>query len=196
MKTRYRASLACLAILTLVPPVSAQRRFCWQPAPKHACGTFALTEFGGGLLIAGNQPDNRWALFQYGLGAMANVSDHIGIGGVVLATYSEEIITVGIAPKFRIWVAPSVSFDAAPGLVVFQGGSRNLGFNGQVGVNVGPYVSFQTTLQLTNQDFRHFARAEWFAGLRFNGTVGTATGITVPVLTILTYLAFFAPRST
>ena len=201
MNTPVSRLLWGLAALAQVQPVSAQpapprRGFCWQPAPKYACGTFALTEFGSGLLIAGNQPDNRWALFQYGIGAVTNVADNMGVGGAVFATYSEEAITVGIAPRFRIWAAPSLSFDAAPGLIVFQGGSRNLGFNGQLGVNFGPYVSFQTTLQLTDRDYRHFARAEWFAGVRLNGTVGTATGLAVPVLTILTYLAFFAPRST
>ena len=188
-------------VLLVAAPVAAQtspnpRPFCWQPGPSSRCGAFALTEFGGGLLIAGNQPDHRWALFQYGLGAVKNVSDRVGLGGAVFATYSEEAITVGVAPRFRYWAAPKLSFDLAPGLIVFQGGSRNLGLNAQAAANFGPHVSLTSTLQMTNRDFRHFERAEWFAGVRLNGRVGTITGLATPVLTILAYLVFFAPRST
>ena len=187
-----------LLLLLTATPLAAQtpKSFCWQPGPRSQCRTFALTEFGAGLLVAGNQPDNRWALFQYGLGAVRNVSDKVGLGGAAFATYSEEAITVGLAPRLRYWVSTGLSFDVAPGLIVFQGGSRNLGLNAQVAVNFGPYVSATSTLQLTNRDFRHFARAEWFTGVRLNGTPGAITGLFTPVVTILTYLAFFAPRST
>lgn len=85
-----------------------------------------------------------------------------------------------------------VSFDLAPGLIVFQGGSRHLGFNGTLSANYGPHVSATTTVQATNtgvfEHGRQLRQVEWYAGVRLNGKVGTVSGIAAPILTFLGFL--------
>ena len=175
-----------LLLLLLIPAFAG---------PAMAQSTALLTEFGASLLLSSNQPDRRHTLFQYGLGAVRNVSRRIGIGGAILGTWSEGAVSVGVGPRLRYWASPKVSFDLAPGLIVFQGGSRNLGFNAQLAANYGAHLSLATTLQMTDESYRHFRRVEWFAGARLNGKVGTVAGIATPILVFLGYLALYSGSS-
>ena len=167
---------------------------CWQALPIDRCRTVLVTEFGGAVRLAGNQPDSRGTLFQYNLGAFRNLSPKAGVGLTLFGTWSESARTAGLAPRVRLWAGRRLSFDVAPGLIVFQGGSRNLGFNGHLAANLGPHLSITSTLQMTDWSSRHFERKEWFVGARLNGKAGTIAGLATPVAAFLAYVAFFAPR--
>ena len=187
-------------VLLCAGPTAAQspapRKVCYQAAPLSRCSLSLVTEFGGGLRLAASQPDSRSSLFQWNLGAVKNVAPGAGIGAAAFFTWSESAYTIGIAPRFRYWATPVLSFDVAPGLIVFQGGSRNLGFNGTLSANYGPHVSATTTVQVTNtgvfEHGRQLRQVEWYAGVRLNGKVGTVSGIAAPILTFLGYLILYS----
>ena len=197
------ASVLLLLALTPAGVLAAQgrehRKLCFQSAPLPRCGTSWVTEFGGGVLLSSNRSEAPATLFQWNLGAVKNLNPSAGIGGAAFFTWSESAFTVGAAPRLRYWVSPRVSFDLSPGLIVFQGGSRNLGFNGQLAANFGPHVALTTTLQVTNAgsfvNNRQLHRVDWFAGARLNGKVGAVTGILAPILTFFTYVALFSAYS-
>lgn len=187
---------ALILMLAAAGPLAAQspplRRLCFQAKLRPACAGFVISEFGGSIRVASNHVEDIRSLFQWSLGAVKNVSSTTGIGGAALLTWSEGATAIGVGPRLRYWASYNVSFDLAPGLIVFQGGSRNLGFNGQLAVNLGPHVSLTTTLQTTDDGFRRYRRVGWYAGARLNGKAGAVSGIAAPILTFLGYLALFS----
>jgi hypothetical protein len=179
--------------------ISAPKSVCFQSAALPRCEAFVLTEFGGGVRVASNRADSRASLFQWNLGAMKNVSRKAAVGGSAFFTWSESDNAMGIQPRVRYWANPKLSFDVAPGLIVFQGGARLLGFNGVLAANLGPTVALTTTLQITDagefQGNRRLRRAEWFIGARLGGKVGAVTALAAPLLTFLTFLITYSQIS-
>jgi hypothetical protein len=198
--------LLVLSILLpgLPGPGSAQqpaaRTHCFESAPLPSCRNFLLTEFSATFRLASNRADSRGTLFDWKLGAMRNVGARTGLGGAVFLTWSETFLTAGVQPRLRIWADPKLSFDLAPGLIVFQGGSRNLGVHGQVAANYGRFVSLVGTLQVTDagaftQAGDKIRRSEWFLGARLSGRPGVVTGIAAPILTFIGYLVLYGGSS-
>ena len=188
-------------LTTALPAQGAPARgLCFEPAPVSRCRAFLLTEFGGGVRLAGGgDEDRRGTLFQWNLGAMKNLGPRQALGGAAFFTWSESATSIGIAPRLRRWVSPRVSVDVAPGVIVFQGFDRLIGFNGQLGVNVGRHLAMTRRVQVTHdgrfEGNRSLHRVEWFAGARLNGVPGGVTGIAAPIVTFLFYALLYSQWS-
>jgi hypothetical protein len=197
-------AVLCVLLPTLAGPGSAQqpaaRTHCFESAPLPYCRNFLLTEFSGAVRVAANRDDARGTLFDWKLGAMRNAGARTALGGAVFLTWSESFLTAGVQPRLRIWADSKLSFDLAPGLIVFQGGSRNLGVHGQVAANYGRFVSLVGTLQVTDvgaftEAGEKLRRSEWFLGARLSGRPGVVTGIAAPILTFIGYLVLYGGSS-
>src|SRR5262245_31869740 len=114
---------------------------CWRGRPLPHCRAFLLFEFSAPRFLTGTKLDmavaqqgNGYSRYEQGLvsqfvfdlGAMRNVSDRDAVGGTVMVgTIVDDPSrrwVIGATARYRRWLTPIVSADAATGVVAMPVG--------------------------------------------------------------------------
>jgi len=114
---------------------------CWRGRPLPHCRAFLLFEFSAPRFLTGTKLDmavaqqgNGYSRYEQGLvsqfvfdlGAMRNISDRDAVGGTVMVGMivdnpGREFVT-GATARYRRWLTPVVSADAAAGVAAMPVG--------------------------------------------------------------------------
>jgi hypothetical protein len=123
------------------PPAEVSNPHCWRGRPLPHCRAFLLFEFSAPRFLTGTKLDmsvaqqgNGYSRYEQGLvsqfvfdlGAMRNISDRDAVGGTVMVGMivdnpGREFVT-GATARYRRWLTPVVSADAAAGVAAMPVG--------------------------------------------------------------------------
>ena len=196
MLARLGSLVASLALASTVSaqPVATPDRLCFHANPRQRCDWFLVTEAGFLRRVAPVYP-YREMMGAAALGAMRNVGSRTAVGGaLVVHTNFDDRIRIGVTPRLRRWVGPSIAVDAAAGPVVSTTadsvGAGAPGFTTQVGINVGGWITLRTQLD-------YVPPAERYGGLSapFHWSVGASGESYLGAVGILGGLVVIAARA-
>src|SRR2546425_5527352 len=88
---------------------------CYRARPKPACSAFILTDFGGYLVLGGDESNDTPLREVADWGVMANVSARDALGASVFASLDRLGFALGPAVRYRRWLSSSASLDLAVG---------------------------------------------------------------------------------
>src|SRR5712691_10862160 len=91
---------------------------CYRARPKPVCSAFILTNFGGYLVLGGDESNDTPLREVVDWGVMANVSARDALGASVFASLDRLGFAVGPAVRYRRWLSSSASLDLAVGYPV------------------------------------------------------------------------------
>ena len=156
---------------------------CFAPHPLPRCRSYWITEAGLSTRVDPH-PQTESASATLELGYMVNAGPRSALGAAVFLRGGEPVGGVGIRPRYRHWLSPSVSLAVAPGIVLkaMGGGQfslRSPSFSGQVGLNVGPGLGLTGQVDTPRTDLGGFPNGKasdvaWYAGVRLGGGLGVA----------------------
>ena len=89
---------------------------CYRARPKPACSAFVITNFGGYLVLGGDQLNDTPFREVADWGLMANVGTRDAVGGSVFASLDRLGFALGPAVRYRRWLSSSASLDLALGM--------------------------------------------------------------------------------
>jgi hypothetical protein len=113
--------LIVLSIALLVAAAEAPRAqtapapFCFRARPKPACSAFAVTNFGGYLVLGTDLTSDTPLREVADWGVMANVDARNAVGGSVFASLDRLGFGLGPSVRYRRWLSPTASLDVALG---------------------------------------------------------------------------------
>ena len=200
MSAPSRNVVLLMAISVPVLPASAlygqaaaeqPAHWCFRGRPSPRCSAFWLTEAGVAAHVAGNQPYETAALFTWELGWMVNRGSSRAFGIAAFGQAGGAMAAVGIRPRVRFWLNPSMSLDVAPGLAVYSSDGGAPGFSGHVGLNFGDYAAATVhvvALRPRTFDTSRSMRTAVFAGGRFGSVPGTVTGVGGPLVVLAIFV--------
>jgi hypothetical protein len=90
-------------------------------------------------------------------------------------------IGIGIRPRLRLWMTRAISFDLAPGLILFGSGA-GVGFGGHVALNLADYAA--VTAHVVSRPHAPIAQSSVFVGGRMGGAFGAIFGAFTLVLLV------------
>src|SRR5260370_7211766 len=82
---------------------------CYRARPKPACSAFILTNFGGYLVLGGDESNDTPLREVADWGVMANVSARDALGASVFASLDRLGFALGPAVRYRRWLSSSPS---------------------------------------------------------------------------------------
>ena len=145
------------------------KKLCFRGHPKPDCDFFLITEIGYAFRM---QEFSRPKLsssngcFNWELGLMGNVNARYALGGAFYLAAGEEGSRLGIKPRLRRWLAPDVSLDLSPGIILSGNLENNedniyadingIGFVGSVDLNFSDLFSLTTQLEAVPYKGTHF----------------------------------------
>src|SRR2546422_7619285 len=94
---------------------------CYRARPKPACSAFILTNFGGYLVLGGDEPNDTPLREVADWGVMANVSARDALGASVFASLDRLGFALGPAVRYPRWLSSSASLDLAVGTPLVTG---------------------------------------------------------------------------
>ena len=94
---------------------------CYRARPKPACSAFILTNFGGYLVLGGDESNDTPLREVADWGVMANVSARDALGASVFASLDRLGFALGPAVRYRRWLSSSASLDLAVGTPLVTG---------------------------------------------------------------------------
>ncbi len=125
--------LVCLLVWSENAPAQAARDsaggrpttpLCYRARPKPACSAFILTNFGGYLVLGGDESNDTPLREVADWGVMANVSARDALGASVFASLDRLGFALGPALRYRRWLSSSASLDLAVGTPLVTGGGN------------------------------------------------------------------------
>jgi len=94
---------------------------CYRARPKPACSAFILTNFGGYLVLGGDESNDTPLREVADWGVMANVSARDALGASVFASLDRLGFALGPAVRYRRWLSSLASLDLAVGTPLVTG---------------------------------------------------------------------------
>jgi hypothetical protein len=88
---------------------------CYRARPKPACSAFVITNFGGYVVLGGDQLNDTPFREVADWGLMVNVGTRDALGGSVFASLDRLGFALGPAVRYRRWLSSSASLDLAVG---------------------------------------------------------------------------------
>src|SRR4029077_11350960 len=88
---------------------------CYRARPRPACSAFIVTNFGGYVVLGGDQLDDTPFREVADWGVMANVGARDAVGGAVFASLDGLGFALGPAVRYRRWVSSAAALDLAVG---------------------------------------------------------------------------------
>lgn len=182
MPARIVLLVTCLALARALQAQSAEPadQLCFHSRPQDRCDWFLVTEAGFIRRLAPDYPF-RELMGTGALGAMRNVGERTAVGGaLVVHTNFDDRVRIGVTPRLRRWVGSGLSVDAAAGPVFSTTDGRGAsawGFTGQVGVNVGGWVTLRTQLDYVPAGDRYGGLSDpfhWSIGASAESYLGAA----------------------
>lgn len=184
-------STALLAQNPSAPAAAAYKtHWCFRGRPRPTCDNFWLTELG----FAKSMTNDSASLYTWELGRMVNrgTSHALGVGvflqgrlwegnfsdpqyAIMQYTPPRHEFAFGIRPRLRLWMNPTISFDLAPGIILFGSGA-GVGFGGHVGLNFGDYIAVTAHV---------VARPHTRPGVFVGGRMGSAFGAIFGAFTLV-----------
>ncbi|HYI01539.1 hypothetical protein [Hyalangium sp.] len=192
LRLLFVLSLGALPGLAWADPptrkVVPESEVCFRGGPLKRCRGFLLTEFAAymGPTTSYRRPPLN---FIWEAGYMRNLEVHeLAVGGALFVVNDEDSRRMlGLKPRLRTWLNPWLSFDVAPGLLLFglKHGTSFIpsypGFNGHVALNFADFAAVSAQLEVLPLTMRSNVNPEGievngFIGLRFGSYPGAAVG--------------------
>ncbi len=96
-------------------PANPPAPLCYRARPKPACSAFVITNFGGYLVLGGDQLNDTPFREVADWGLMVNVGTRDALGASVFASLDRLGFALGPAVRYRRWLSSSASLDLAVG---------------------------------------------------------------------------------
>jgi len=162
------------------------KRYRFRAGPPSECGSYLITDFA--LMwrtapLAGYPRRDDEMLGTFDCGYARNVGRSNSIGGSVFLGGSASRTHAGLRLRLCSWLAPNVSFDIAPGIVLLadEGGSSRFvapGFSGQAGLTFSGRFGF--VAQVISVKWREYrfenTDTDLHVGFRLGAEPGIAMG--------------------
>ncbi|MEO8450605.1 MAG: hypothetical protein ABI647_12475 [Gemmatimonadota bacterium] len=162
-------------------------RGCFRGRPQPFCRAFMITEFGVAreLALGTGMGEHSGTLATWEFGSMVNLGSRHAIG-VALVAHALDAWGIGIRPRYRTWLSPTVSLDVAAGILV----RGRAGFTGQVALDFADYAALTAQVLSVGEDFGQGRRrgVRFYLGGRLGSVPGAVTGIAVPLFVIAAFV--------
>jgi hypothetical protein len=198
MRTLLALRLLSVVSLEVIPGIAwadlparkvvPESEVCFRGGPLERCQGFLLTEFAAyiGPTTSYRRPPMN---FIWEAGYMRNLDVHdMAVGGTLFVVNDEEPRRMlGLKPRLRTWLKPWLSFDVAPGVLLF-GLQHRTGFipsypafSGHVALNFADFAAVSAQLEvlpltMTSNVNPEGIEVNAFIGLRFGSYPGAAVG--------------------
>jgi hypothetical protein len=155
----------------LVTPV-AQAQLCARGHPRPRCSGFAVLEFSGAARLneKAGPSDQTAGVFSWSAGYLRSVGSSSALGAAFKLTADGDGHRYGPVLRYRQWLGPTWSLDAAPGVLV--GGKDNFSAlrfpsaTADLTINWGDRVGLTVGVDALRREGRATSW-ETYAGLRF-----------------------------